>query len=115
MAGEMKAAEQEERRERIATMFRRGVAPMEIAQQYGVNAPAIYKVLRKTGDLPPYNHREARQRVSPVEPKVILSRVDRDPCPRCGTRRDIGCVHVKRECDETVHRNIAFALFAAGA
>lgn len=22
--------------------------------------------------------------------------VDRDPCPRCGTRRDVGCKHIRR-------------------
>lgn len=25
-----------------------------------------------------------------------LKRVDRDPCGKCGTRKDIGCKHVRR-------------------
>jgi hypothetical protein len=28
--------------------------------------------------------------------ETLPPRVDRDPCPRCGVRRDIGCVHSSR-------------------
>lgn len=36
---------------------------------------------------------QARQAFRPVE---MPQRVDRSPCPNCGTRRDVGCVHWAR-------------------
>lgn len=30
---------------------------------------------------------------------AALARVDRDPCPRCNTRKDIGCKHFPKEVD----------------
>jgi hypothetical protein len=70
-----------------------------LATRFGVQKPAIYKRLRTGGALPPYRHpsgtgrnaagirRERREFfVAPaIEP--------RDPCPRCGVRRDYGCKH----------------------
>lgn len=28
-----------------------------------------------------------------------LPRVDRDPCPKCGTRRDVGCNHYRKDAE----------------
>jgi hypothetical protein len=42
-------------------------------------------------------------------------RVDRDPCPNCGVRKDIGCAHFGLVDNNSVRRNVAFARFAAGA
>jgi hypothetical protein len=40
----------------------------------------------------PYVRQE--ERPTPPEP-VQLRIVDRDPCPRCGTRADYGCAHIR--------------------
>jgi len=50
---------------------------------------------------PENKHRRHEQSVSPLrararleqEPEPLMLRVERDPCPRCGTRADIGCAH----------------------
>lgn len=31
---------------------------------------------------------------SPKEPRVLPPRIFREPCPRCGIRADVGCVHL---------------------
>ena len=69
-----------------------------LAQEAGVNRPAIWKRLRAGGLIPGYKqrpHQPYRNRTRGVAftPKVLPPAVDRDPCPRCGTRRDIGCEH----------------------
>lgn len=38
-------------------------------------------------------HRE-RTRLPPPSPPIELPRVDREPCPYCGVRADVGCRHV---------------------
>jgi hypothetical protein len=49
--------------------------------------------------------RQAADRVSPAKGLIYahaaidvshMPRVDRDPCPRCGVRRDFGCGHLAR-------------------
>jgi len=50
------------------------------------------------------NCERARYAIAPMFNTVIggarqfqtLSHVDRDPCPMCGTRGDIGCKHKRR-------------------
>jgi hypothetical protein len=70
-----------------------------LATWFGVLRPAIYKRLRQGGALPPYKHpgstgRNAagirRERKGMVLPPPVQCR---DPCPRCGVRRDFGCRH----------------------
>lgn len=71
----------------------------QLATWFNVKKPAIYKRLRQGGALPPYKHpggtgRNAagirRERKEIVLPPPVPCR---DPCPRCGVRRDIGCHH----------------------
>lgn len=63
-----------------------------VANSFGVGRQAIYKQLRHGGTLPPYKSGwRARGTVPPVRQEPM--RVDRDPCPRCGVRADIGCRH----------------------
>lgn len=73
-----------------------------LAAQYGVNRPAIWRRLRSGGVLPGYHRREnmGRRAAGIAKPTIQSERivpptlpVDRDPCQRCGVRRDIGCNH----------------------
>lgn len=76
----------------------------ELAVLYGVQRPAIWRRLITGGLRPPYGHSEKRSRrksrarrpSSEVEKeRMAQPRVDRDPCQRCGVRRDIGCYHTR--------------------
>lgn len=83
-------------------MIAAGGDPAEIvtglAAHYGVNRPAIWRRLRAGGVLPPYRTRSGirrnRRPFSEInKEREAQPRVDRDPCPRCGVRRDVGCGH----------------------
>ena len=57
--------------------------------------------LREAGLIANHDDRSAlggptRNVVKGPEP-VGLARVDRDPCPRCNTRKDIGCKHFPKQ------------------
>lgn len=75
----------------------------ELAAANDVQRPAIWKALRRGGVLPPYapksEHGQGRRRANTQSwqtRKLQMDetpRVDRDPCPRCGVRRDFGCNH----------------------
>lgn len=88
----------------------------ELAARFDVQRPAIWKALRVGGVLAPYAPRQDGGAGRPLgggEPgytehrrersvEVAIARrpefppeqfVDRDPCPRCGVRGDIGCSH----------------------
>lgn len=88
----------------------------ELAAKHDVQRPAIWKSLRSGGVLAPYGSKEnggngrplgggcngystrrrersiktAEERRPEPSPEQF---VDRDPCPRCGVRRDYGCSH----------------------
>lgn len=73
-----------------------------LACEYGVNRPEIWRRLRSGGVLPGYHRRENMGRKAAGLMKASLRQerleppsapVNRDPCPRCGVRRDIGCEH----------------------
>lgn len=69
-----------------------------LAAFYNVNRPAIWRRLRAGGVLPPYRSDGPRKiKRRPLhelnEDRDSQPRVDRDPCPRCGVRGDIGCGH----------------------
>lgn len=88
------------RRERIVGMFKNRVPVSEIASTMGVQNPAIYSALRRAGVLPPLKSRTPHTvRYTPsggrksARAMMAAPRVARDPCPRCGTRGDIGCAH----------------------
>lgn len=68
-----------------------------LATWFGVLRPAIYKRLRQGGALPAYTSKIGRnaagirrERKTIIPPPPIPCR---DPCPRCGVRRDYGCHH----------------------
>lgn len=78
----------------------------ELAIVEGVQRPAIWRRLRSGGVLPPYSpsghsksyldknlqcRKAAEQRMAARLALESAPRVDRDPCPRCGVRRDVGC------------------------
>jgi hypothetical protein len=65
---------------------------------HSVQRPAIWRRLRIGGVLPPYRARlvprnARRSSLEIAREKDAGPRVDRDPCPRCGVRRDYGCNH----------------------
>lgn len=90
----MTAGQYGERTLRICDLWKRGCDAHQIAEIFGVQRPAVYKALRRGGLLPPYRHGERRK--SPPRPELPQSEPNfttRDPCPRCGIRRDLGCNH----------------------
>ena len=84
------------RAEAMTAMYRRGVEVRDIAERFGVQSPAVWRALRRTGELPPYKKLKTGRRAAGVcrestSFQVLGERVSRDPCPRCGVRADIGC------------------------
>jgi hypothetical protein len=89
------------RRERMCARWKAGVEVKLIAQEFGVQNPAIWRALRKAGLLPPYAPKVPGGPGKPRAPKAVpeagpaapLVLVERNPCPRCGVRGDVGCAH----------------------
>jgi hypothetical protein len=72
-----------------------GVVVGQLATRFNVRRPAIWRSLRDSGVLPPYNKR-SRPIVCgdpPDKPAPPQPGVSRDPCFMCGTRGDLGCSH----------------------
>jgi hypothetical protein len=108
---------------RTCDLFSRAIAAGEdrsdvvgqLAAADGVERPAIWRRLRTGGVLPPYktartkeysasyadkNRREIASAKLRAQLKASLEatpRASRDPCPRCGTRGDVGCSHHRAE------------------
>lgn len=93
--------------QRTVAAYRRGLAtgqhPQdivgELAATYGVQRPAIWRRLY-AGGIPPFRvgrpvgRRQSKLRnVADRVRGPLPPAVERDSCPRCGTRRDIGCKH----------------------
>jgi DNA-binding MarR family transcriptional regulator len=92
-----------------------GEAVSELAARYDVQRPAIWKRLRDGGLIAPYAPRQnggkgrplgggtpgytatrrerSKEHHEQLEARPLPPRIDRDPCPRCGVRGDIGCAH----------------------
>lgn len=72
-------------------------AVIALADRYGIRRGAVRSRLQRANLLAPYQSR--RQPVHPQNvgtipgDEIIARRVDRDPCPRCGTRGDLVCGH----------------------
>jgi hypothetical protein len=71
-----------------------------LAEIDNVQRPAIWRRLIAGGVLPPYKSRSKpiarrtwRNLTELEHQRQELPRVDRDPCPRCGVRGDVGCGH----------------------
>lgn len=79
------------RTRRIATAAREGGVTEASARRWLYDAGLIVSKDDRTSLGP-----SSRNTVSgpPVE---NLARVDRDPCPRCNTRKDIGCKHFPKQ------------------
>ena len=89
-----------------------GLTPNEIATRMGVQAPAVRRRLKQAGKWgrtdvrdvlngsksgQARRQREAERRAEIAEEAVLLTRVDRTPCPWCEVRADIGCKHSGRK------------------
>ena len=76
-----------ERRAAYCRAFTAGETIPEIACRFNATRQAVYNHLKLAGLVGP-----TRQLGEPVEiPEAQF--VDRDPCPRCAVRRDVGCHH----------------------
>ncbi len=67
----------------------------QLAERRGLKRPAIHKALRRAGVLPPYQkHGSHCPGPQPAQaPKETPRPVNRDACPYCATRADVGCRH----------------------
>jgi hypothetical protein len=67
----------------------------ELAEAEGVQRPAIWRRLRAGGIIDPIRTgvRKHPARIPLIANDITPERVDRDGCPRCGVRADIGCKH----------------------
>lgn len=94
----------------MCARYNEGIAVKEIAVEFGVLNPAVWRALRRGGVLPPYgsavdrdlrfgpklNERhEAQYRAYLAKQAAVeaLRVPDREPCGFCGTRADVGCKH----------------------
>ena len=110
------------RTSKMCSAYRLGIPVREIAIQFGVQNPAVWKALRRGGVLPPYQPAKAGKSGRPkgggvvgyTENRLAKSAayisakedrqpprpegdpVDRDPCFMCGVRADIGCKHLRK-------------------
>lgn len=91
-----------QRNEQIVRAAQSGTTPTELAAEYGVQPPAICKILRRAGiNLAPARTPTSTQRARVTYDRRTMAEkreqapiaVDRDPCPQCGVRGDIGCKH----------------------
>ncbi len=99
--------EQEQAREATCAEYQRMLPKLghaqtitTLAELHGVRRGAIEMRIRRGGLLPPYRvgtriQRTRRQQAESLETANKRQRVDRDPCPRCGARGDIGCKHTR--------------------
>lgn len=92
---EINAATCVEYRRLIGLGYERTEAVQALAIRDRITSDGILKRLRKGGVLSPYRASYSlrglrRIDTPPVDPS---RRVERDPCPRCGIRGDIGCKH----------------------
>jgi hypothetical protein len=72
----------------------------DIAEHFGMTRPSIITALVRIGKRRRVKLRRRVQhyfRPNDVGMPIEFTRVDRDPCPRCGIRRDIGCAHTRAE------------------
>lgn len=81
----------------MADLYRSGVPVSAIAERFAVRKATVYKALERAG-VSPTRMKNRRPRVNATTPGIpvraeLLPRVDRDPCPRCNVRGDIGCKH----------------------
>ncbi len=84
-----------DRARQICDAFNKDVPVAEIADMFGVQRPAIYKMLRRHGVLPAYKPAVVGKKTigSYTERRQTEPGPDRTPCPRCGVRADYGCSH----------------------
>jgi hypothetical protein len=107
----MTLRERRARAELAGEMFRGGASRREIAEQLGLKIDSIGRTLRAVGALPPMGKGPKQKRVCSDGMEKLLKAppvIERDPCPRCGVRRDIGCNH-------RPVASLACGLFAVGA
>lgn len=84
-------------RERVIEAYKRTRRIATAAREAGVTEPTARRWLFDAGLVATHDDRSAlggpgRNVVKGPEPEG-LARVDRDPCPRCNVRKDIGCKH----------------------
>lgn len=101
------------RTRRIKAAAEAGPVPYSTATDWLIRAELIASSRGLT--IKPYGFSRASGRTPDAE---RLARVDRDPCPRCNTRKDIGCKHFPLQADPErplSAREQADAMWSAGA
>lgn len=74
---------------RVVTVLATGKRTVAITDGHWLDREGEPAVPRRTRG--PSIHTHARPR--PIPDELLPPRVDRDPCPRCGVRADVGCRH----------------------
>lgn len=88
-------------RERVIGAYKRTRRIATAAREAGVTEPTARRWLFDAGLVATHDDRSAlggpgRNVVKGPEPQG-LARVDRDPCPKCNVRKDIGCKHFPKQ------------------
>lgn len=95
-------------REDAIRRYRNGQRTSHIAAELNVPGGTVHGWLINAGLI--RAHRETES-LAVREVKMAQPRVDRDPCPRCNTRKDIGCKHFPKVVAPMSVRDQAEALF----
>lgn len=94
----------ERAKERAVASFKRLRNVKDAAIESRVPISSLRSWLKEAGI--PFSEPVSRERVSPSRQPdhraragevLALVRVDRDPCPRCNIRKDIGCKHFPKQ------------------
>jgi len=79
------------RQVRIVATGKTTATPIDTSPHWRARATNTAKAARRYGGRKPALHIVGRS--ERIDDASLPPVVDRDPCPRCGTRRDIGCAH----------------------
>lgn len=81
--------------EQVLKLHQKGVSARQIAERYGVQPPAVHKVLRRLRET---KHVDKKPKLIVRTSKEDLPEsryTQRDPCFWCGARGDVECGHTR--------------------
>lgn len=88
-------------KERVLETYKRTRRIATSAREAGVTEPTARRWLFNAGLIGSADDRsslgEAHRNTVSGPPVENLVRVDREPCGKCGTRRDVGCKHYPKQ------------------
>ena len=75
----------------------------QVMRTWGIRRDNLIVLLRRRGLMPQFGNQEAAAKPKPringagqVAPNLVFTPLEREPCWRCGTRADVGCIHNRR-------------------